>query len=456
MIVPPAERDADREEAVDMIYQEVMSKGRTSAHIPGLLRHVLGDQRVHLYGALGRTARLLSVRLREAGIAIESGYDRRVLDGVDNSAGFPVKPSAKVRELGNGDILLIAAGSAELVESMREELKGLSGDVLPRTLDGRKLTYLAQNGHCAELTRKGEHEELLTCISYHTKPFRCEYFKRATEDLAAREVPQCVRRDGSDFNSVGYLVSEWCNLRCAQCCEAVPYLNSKEAVSADEVVADLTKLVAAIRFLHRLDIVGGEPFAHRDIARIVREVRGLPGIGYIAVFTNGTVLPSDELCDALVSKRIVVTNSDYSTSLDDNRRTKIVRTVEKLRSRGVKVVQIGDRYWFNLLVFKPNGVLGPDLRRNYSDCFLESCRRLYRGTLYHCAVQAAGIKLGKLPRRNVLDLHRQDDEATSAELEAFEHEEFIESCRSCPLPAGPAEVVAARQLDPEEVRAFAR
>ncbi len=435
---------------LDNAYQALMDTGRTGPQIQALVRAEIGERPIHIYGALGRAAGLLIQRLRDAGLTIVSGYDRRG-DGTDTAAGFPIKASTEVTKLTPNDVLILAAGSAQLVESMQAEITRLTAGQSPHMLDGRKLTYLTQNAHCATLAERGEHEDLLTCISYHTKPFKCEHFKRATEKLAMREVPQVIKPEGAELNSVGYLVSEWCNLRCAQCCEAVPYLDSKDMVTTADVVADLTRLTASIKFLHRLDIVGGEPFAHKEITDIVHAVRALPGIGYIAVFTNGTIMPSDELCKALVSERIIVTNSDYSQSLDDNKRAKIVATVEKLRRFGVKVVQIADRYWFDLINFTPNGVPEDRLASVYSECFLECCRRLHRGTLYHCTVQANGIKLGALEKANVVEIHDAAPAVIAEQLSAFEHERFIEACRSCALPAGAREVVAAQQLKLGEI-----
>src|SRR5574337_372938 len=233
------------------------------------------------------------LRLNELAISIKGGFDRRSSSTVTNGLHFAVKPSEQVSELAEEDVLVLAAGSAELFYSMQFEVNKFSAGIGPKIIDGRKLAYVLQNLHCANLAREEKHENLMTCIGYHTKPFKCEYFMRLTERLAFKEIPQDIKTDGSTFNSVGYLVGEWCNLKCAQCCEAVPYLD-------------------------------------------IKEMRKLPGIGYIAVFTNGTIMPSDELCAALASERIIVTNSDYSQSLNDAQKQKIKDTIEKLKRHGVQ------------------------------------------------------------------------------------------------------------------------
>lgn len=432
--------------ALDSEFDRLVTTGLADPRVTSdVIRHLSG-KKLHVYGALGRSAMLLIRRLDELGVRIAGGFDRKIQHGSDTSVGFEVLPSASVASLASDDLLILASGSAQLFQSMAAEVAILCNGAPPQLLDGRKLTYVLQNVHCGKLAEHGKYEDLLTCVSYHTKPFKCDFFRRATERLASEDVPQTIKSTGSTFNSVGYLVSEWCNLRCAQCCEAVPYLDSKEMVPADEIVADLRKLTESIKFLHRLDIVGGEPFAHKDIVNVIRKIKQLPGIGYIAVFTNGTLLPSDELCQVLVSPRIIVTNSDYSQSLTSEKKQKIENTNEKLRRFGVKVIQISDRYWFDLIKFKQNDLPDADLMRNYADCFLESCRRLYRGTLYHCAFQANGVKLGLIPKNNTVELYAGDARQVREQLDIFEHEKMIDSCRYCALPVGAKEVVAAAQL----------
>lgn len=428
-------------------YEQLGDTGRASPQVLDEIIQQLAGKELHIYGALGRSAGLLIRRLGELGLPVSGGFDRKIREGLESFSGFDVAPSAAVARLPGNAVLILAAGSAQLFQSMEGEVGAFCKGNPPQLLDGRKLTYLLQNLHCGKLSQSGEYEDLMTCVSYHTKPFKCDFFRRATEKLATADVPQTIKETGSTFNSVGYLVSEWCNLKCAQCCEAVPYLDSKEMVSADEIVADLKKLTGSIKFLHRLDIVGGEPFAHKQIVEIIEKIKQLPGIGYIAVFTNGTILPSDELCRALVSKRIIVTNSDYSQSLTADKKQKIENTTEKLRRFGVKVIQIADRYWFDLIKFTPNNLPDAALENNYADCFLESCRRLYKGTLYHCAFQANGVKLGIIPKNNVVELNAGNAEQVRGQLEVFEHEKFIDSCRNCALPVGAKEVVAAFQLD---------
>jgi molybdenum cofactor biosynthesis enzyme MoaA len=256
------------------------------------------------------------------------------------------------------------------------------------------------------------------------------------------------------LNDFGYQVSEVCTLKCVHCHEAVPYLSSKVRLPKETIVRDIKTLSEACQFLHRLDFVGGEPFAHAELAEIIREVTALPKIGYIALFTNGTSIPSDKLCEALRNDRIIVTVSDYrqDNNLTEAQAAKIDLTIERLKAHNVNYIVIPDRYWFDMNGFEKGDLSDEKLEKNFAQCFMAACHRVYDGTLYHCPYQAAGVKLGKFEKRDCVEIHKHTPEALVEELNKFDRAKMTEACRYCNLPKGPKEVIAGKQLDRRPAR----
>src|SRR5574337_802594 len=106
-----------RDNRMDQLYREydsLMRDGRTSEHILDVILRELANKPIYIYGALGRTATLLMLRLNELAISIKGGFDRRSSSTVTNGLHFAVKPSEQVSELAEEDVLVLAAGSAEL------------------------------------------------------------------------------------------------------------------------------------------------------------------------------------------------------------------------------------------------------------------------------------------------------------------------------------------------------
>lgn len=424
---------------------------------PDALQDILNRLRsnqVVIYGA-GRTGRLLKQLLASQGIRLSAFVDRnqKNIHDIDGVAVYPPEWLFTVDARQDTSIIL-GAGTLQLAEMIAEDLKRIDPDLSADAVNGVFLVYLLQYQQCNGHSQQGEYVPLKHCISYHVKPYKCPVFCRHVEELAQQANPADMTV-GSSLNDVGYLLGEVCTLRCEHCLESVPYLSNPTRLSKGTVIRDIRKLVNSCRFLHRLDLVGGEPFAHPELIDIIREVVAIPKIGYIGVFTNGTVVPGDDLCEVLRDDRIIVTVSDYSdrNNLTENQTARIRRTIDMLDAHRVNFVVYADRYWVDINDYSKGNVSEQKLKDNFAHCFLAACHRIYDGTLYHCPYQASGIKLGKIEKRDCVDIHQLTPEQLTVALDNFERAAFIDACRYCNLPKGPREVPAGRQLTHRTVSA---
>jgi cyclic pyranopterin phosphate synthase len=92
-------------------------------------------------------------------------------------------------------------------------------------------------------------------------------------------------------------VTDKCNLRCVYCMpeEGLPWLKREELLSYEEI-GEVVRVMAGLG-LRRVRITGGEPLVRRDLPRLVRILRGTPGIEDISLSTNAVLLAehADEL-----------------------------------------------------------------------------------------------------------------------------------------------------------------
>ncbi|WP_227816948.1 radical SAM protein [Nitrogeniibacter aestuarii] len=420
---------------------------------------------VIIYGA-GRSGRMLKSLFDGLNVPVSAFVDRQhakigQIDGVDvQRPGWLSLKDGRPEPL-----VVLGAGTMQLTELIEADITRLAPSL--ERANGVFLVYLLHYQSCKAKAEHGEYPPLKHCISYHVKPYKCPIFCRHVEELAEAELaeadasgdcgcdsacdatPQSTVEAGSTFNDVGYMLGEVCTLKCEHCHEGVPYLGSTERLPKETVLRDIRKLTEASRFLHRLDLVGGEPFSHPQIADIVRELVTVPKIGYIGVFTSGTSVPDAALCEALRHDRIIVTVSDYGHdhNLTDRQKDKIHRTIDMLAAHEVNFVVYPDRYWVDLNGYDKGDVPEARLEEHFSNCFMAACHRIYDGTLYHCPYQAGGIKMEKFEKRDVVDIHAHDLAGLVSELDKFENTKVIDACRYCNLPKGPTEVTAGRQLD---------
>lgn len=103
-----------------------------------------------------------------------------------------------------------------------------------------------------------------------------------------------IDRLGRPLHDLRISVMDRCNFRCPYCMpkeqfhENYQFLKSRERLSFDEIVR-LTKLFASLG-VRKLRLTGGEPLLRTNLADLVGDLTGIPGIEDIALTTNGVLL----------------------------------------------------------------------------------------------------------------------------------------------------------------------
>jgi cyclic pyranopterin phosphate synthase len=101
-------------------------------------------------------------------------------------------------------------------------------------------------------------------------------------------------RLGRPLHDLRISVMDRCNFRCPYCMpkeqfhENYQFLKSGERLSFDEIVR-LTKLFTSLG-VRKVRLTGGEPLLRANLADLVGDLTGIPGIEDIALTTNGVLL----------------------------------------------------------------------------------------------------------------------------------------------------------------------
>ena len=103
-----------------------------------------------------------------------------------------------------------------------------------------------------------------------------------------------VDRLGRPLHDLRISVMDRCNFRCPYCMpkeqfhENYRFLKSQERLSFEEIVR-LSRLFAGLG-VRKLRLTGGEPLLRANLADLVGDLTGIPGIDDIALTTNGVLL----------------------------------------------------------------------------------------------------------------------------------------------------------------------
>jgi cyclic pyranopterin phosphate synthase len=109
-----------------------------------------------------------------------------------------------------------------------------------------------------------------------------------------RDPRKPVDRLGRPLHDLRISVMDRCNFRCPYCMpkeqfhDSYQFLKSQERLGFEEIVR-LSRLFASLG-VRKLRLTGGEPLLRANLADLVGDLTGIPGIDDIALTTNGVLL----------------------------------------------------------------------------------------------------------------------------------------------------------------------
>ncbi len=227
--------------------------------------------------------------------------------------------------------------------------------------------------------------------------------------------------------------TSYCTLRCRDCTHLIPYTKTPAHMPASDLCADLEKILSVAK-IAGLIFMGGEIMIYPELAKLMelyQQSAHTDRVGFVRVTTNGTVLPSDEFCEAF--RKIpngYVTISDYGDL--SSRKTEAAK---KLESYGIAVTIIPDtQEWMSLGGYERRNYTEDDVKALYRKCHGKLYLHLYRDHLYHCYRAPIMNEDGLIPHSesDYLDIASLREEELAEELPKFMKDfPYAQSCYYC-------------------------
>ena len=140
-------------------------------------------------------------------------------------------------------------------------------------------------------------------------------------------------RTGRTIDYLRISVTDRCNLRCRYCMpeEGVEQLSHQQVLRYEQILR-LARIFAGLG-VRTIRLTGGEPLVRKDLAGLVTGLRAIPGIGEVAVTTNGTLLK--EQLPGLLAAGLTGVNISLDTLREDTfrqitRREGVRRTLDAI------------------------------------------------------------------------------------------------------------------------------
>lgn len=248
--------------------------------------------------------------------------------------------------------------------------------------------------------------------------------------------------------SISFEVAAHCNLKCADCDHASPWMQ-KKFLSVPQFERDVERL-ASVFHADEIRFAGGEPLLHPDLAQILQIARKSDVAAGIVILTNGLLLNkiSDEVLD-LTDCLVVSLYPGVRLPFD------LAKMEARARDHGTKIVYDRVTGFRQMLVYNRNEN-DQAVDAVYRSCFSAvNCHTVYEGKYFRCSRSNSLSRRMSLVGRSVnepreyVDLFESQDLA--ADLRRYIGESTpLKACRYCLGNIGKR--VPARQLTKAEIQ----
>ena len=225
------------------------------------------------------------------------------------------------------------------------------------------------------------------------------------------------------------VVTTRCTLKCTHCSSLMTHYRKPSDFDTSGIIASLDKILSCVDLIYHVEILGGEPFLHKDFSLIARHLLDSGKILRVDIITNGTIVPSEKELKALKNERLSVVIDDYGALSK-----KMVPLSEALQHYGVNFRISRHWTWADLGSFESRKRSEGPLAELFAKCHFKSCAELLDGTLYHCPRSSHGTKTGLVPEYPGDSIRISDigpDSAKEALRVFFYDKTFLRACDHC-------------------------
>lgn len=216
------------------------------------------------------------------------------------------------------------------------------------------------------------------------------------------------RYDKVYFSNISMLPSTLCNLKCECCLNFNPYAKKPDIRKLEQVIKDIDLFFKCVDKVILFHISGGEPFLYPYLADVIEYIHKVYGnkIMTLRTVTNGTVIPSDEICERLSQLDFDITVDDYRDAVPEMK-INFQKVISKFDKYNIKYETNKVDTWIDLAPLSTDhGQWNEVELERYFDSCNKAWQELRDGKLFSCNYDGYATVAGINPKQKeeVFDL----------------------------------------------------
>lgn len=236
------------------------------------------------------------------------------------------------------------------------------------------------------------------------------------------------------IRSIDIIITERCSLKCKECSNLMQYYEKPQNCDLKSLFAAIDNFCLVSDEIMDLRVIGGEPFMNPQCPEIVKKLTAIAKAKRVAIFTNGTILPTKEGLDALKHRKIRVIISDYG-KLSRN----LPALVDMLKHNGIIHHVLEIKEWISCSSIKPRRRNPAQLAEIFCSCCAKNMATLSDGKIFRCPYAANAFRLSavKADPEDYIDLMEGSLDKRGIKVKKeklkqyFLHKKYLSICNYC-------------------------
>ena len=226
-------------------------------------------------------------------------------------------------------------------------------------------------------------------------------------------------------------ITEKCSMKCANCANLMQYYVSPENSDVEKLFKNLDYLMNIVDYIYEFRILGGEPFMHKKIHKIIDKISKFKNYKNIVIYSNATIIPKNENLKCLQKDNLTIDITNYGSSLS-KKHDEIIEIYQKnkinFRTRGPGKWTDNGKIKF----YKRNK---DELQRTFDNCCVKNTTTMLDGKIYRCPYAANATKLKAIPHKESdrVNLDINESQTSKEEMIKFlNSSKPLLACSWCP------------------------
>lgn len=242
--------------------------------------------------------------------------------------------------------------------------------------------------------------------------------------------------------SVTFIINQRCSLGCKFC---TSYMNEyplkeRKDIPLDQICDDIDKFFAAMDSVGTVTVMGGEPFMHPDLSKIIKKLLTKENFGLVSIATSGTYPITDEQLEGLDDKRVNVSFSNYEHAIKEKQKEMMYKNIEKIKKAGISyTVGVTIPEWAVPSTLYDLGDTEEQMIGKKRNCHQPPrCMQVKNGKLHPCDFGTAlySLGIGRYEMDYVDIENATSDKELKEQIRSFISQPYYRTCGHCAMLQG--------------------